>query len=111
MTKATEWAARLEAWRASGKSANEFCADHGYSAKNLVWWSSHFRRKSSPAAKRQRVMLARVVRKPREVRPASAAAVVVQIGDARVEVPAGADRAVLMLVFEALTATNGGRAR
>lgn len=56
-------------------------------------------------------MLARVVRKPREVRPASAAAVVVQIGDARVEVPAGADRAVLMLVFEALTATNGGRAR
>ena len=110
MTKAAEWAARLEAWKASGKSANEFCAEHGYSAKNLVWWSSHFRRKASPAAKRQRVVLARVVRKPREVRP-TPAVVVVQIGDARIEVAAGADRAALTLVFETLTATNAGRAR
>jgi hypothetical protein len=108
MTKAVEWAARLEAWRASGKSADAFCAEHGYSAKNLVWWSSHFRRKSSPAAKKQRVVLARVVRKPREVQP-TLAALVVQIGDARIEVTAGADRAALALVFETLTAF--GRAR
>jgi hypothetical protein len=109
MTKSAEWAARLEAWRASGKSANDFCAEHGYSAKNLVWWSSHFRRKSAPTAKRQRVILARVVRKPREVR-ATPAAVVVQIGDARIEVTAEADRAALALVFEMLTAARG-RAR
>ena len=106
MTKSAEWAARLEAWRASGKSANDFCAEHGYSAKNLVWWSSHFRRKS---AKRQRVILARVVRKPREVRP-TPAVIVVQIGDARIEVTAEADRAALALVFEMLTAARG-RAR
>lgn len=109
MTKAAEWATRLEAWRASGKSANEFCSEYGYSAKNLVWWSSHFRRKSSPAVKRQRVVLARVVVKPREARP-TLAAVVVQIGHARIEVTAGADRAALALVFETLIPTNG-RAR
>ena len=109
MTKSAEWAARLEAWRASGKNATDFCAEHGYSAKNLVWWSSHFRRKSAPTAKRQRVILARVVRKPREVRPTQAA-VVVQIGEARIEVTAGADRAALALVFETL-ATARGRAR
>jgi hypothetical protein len=106
MTKAAEWAARLEAWRTSGKSANEFCAEHGYSAKNLVWWSSHFRRKSAPTAKRQRVILARVVRKPLETRP-TPVAVVVQIGEARVEVPAGADRAVLAMVLETLASTKG----
>jgi transposase len=106
MTRAPEWAARLEAWRASGKSASEFCAEHGYSVKNLVWWSSHLRRKSAPAAKRQRVMLARVVRKRPVVRRAPAA-VVVEIGDARIEVTAGADRATLALVFDALTTTNG----
>ena len=109
MTRAPEWAARLEAWRASGKSASEFCAEHGYSVKNLVWWSSHLRRKSAPAAKRQRVMLARVVRKRPVMRPAPAA-VVVEIGDARIEVTAGADRGTLALVFEALTTANG-RAR
>jgi len=102
MTRAPEWAARLEAWRASGKSANEFCAEHGYSAKNLVWWSSHLRRKSAPTAKRHRVMLARVVRKRPVVR-APPTAVTVQIGDARIEVRAGADRAALALVFQALT--------
>lgn len=106
MTKSAEWAARLEAWRASGKSANEFCAEHGYSAKNLVWWSSHFRRQAAPTVKRQRVILARVVRKPREVRQ-TPAAIVVQIGEARIEVTAGADRAVLALVLETLTATKG----
>jgi len=106
MTKAVEWAARVEAWRASGKSANEFCAEHGYSAKNLWWWSSHFRRKSASPAKRQRVVLARVVRKPREVRPALEV-VVVKIGEARVEVTAGADHAALALVFETLTSAIG----
>jgi hypothetical protein len=109
MTKSAEWAARLEAWRASGKNVNDFCAEHGYSAKNLVWWSSHFRRKAAPTDKRQRVILARVIRKPREVRP-TPAGVVVQIGDARVEVTAEADRAAQAMVFEMLTAARG-RAR
>jgi hypothetical protein len=40
------------------------------------------------------------------MRPAPAA-VVVEIGDARIEVTAGADRGTLALVFEALTTANG----
>lgn len=106
MTRAPEWAARLEAWRASGKSANEFCAEHGYSAKNLVWWSSYFRRKAAPVPKRRRVMLARVVRK-RAAAPAAPGAIVIQIGGARVEVVAAVDRAALSMVFETLAAAVG----
>lgn len=106
MTRAPEWAARLEAWRASGKSANEFCAEHGYSAKNLVWWSSYLRRKAAAAPKRRRVMLARVVRK-RVAPPPPAAAIVVQIGSARVEVVAGVDRGALAMVLATLATTVG----
>jgi len=36
--------------RASDKSANAYCAEHGYWAKDLVWWSSYLRRKAGPAA-------------------------------------------------------------
>lgn len=110
MTKASEWASRLEAWRASGKNATDFCAEHGYSAKNLVWWSSHLRRKGTPTPKkRARLTLARLVRKPMERRSGSSA-IVVQVGDARVEVLAGTDRGALSMVFEALfTASRGGR--
>ena len=104
MTRAPEWAARLEAWRASGKSADEFCAEHGYSAKNLVWWSSYLRRKVAATPKGRRVKFARVVRK-RVAAPAPA--IVVQIGGARVEVVAGADRGALAMVLETLTTTTG----
>ena len=107
MTRAPEWAARLEAWRASGKSANEFCAEHGYSAKNLVWWSSYLRRKAASAPKRRRVMLARVVRKRVAATPGRPAAIVVQIREARVEVVAAVDRAALSMVFETLAAAVG----
>jgi hypothetical protein len=109
MTRAPEWAARLEAWRASGKSADEFCAGHGYSAKNLVWWSSYLRRKAAAAPKGRRVKFARVVRK-RVAAPPTPAAIIVQIGGARVEVVAGADRGALAMVLETLTTTTG-RAR
>ncbi|MGH8309044.1 MAG: IS66 family insertion sequence element accessory protein TnpA [Steroidobacteraceae bacterium] len=108
MTKATEWAARLEAWRASGKSAADFCAEHGYSAKNLVWWSSHLRRKAKSPTKSKRVILARVVRRREATRP-SPAAIVVRLGNAQVEVVGGADRAALSLVFETLVAATGRR--
>lgn len=57
---------------------------------------------------KKRVRLARVVRK-RGARPAPrAAAIIVQIGQARVEVGADADRDALSVVLEALATTALG---
>src|SRR5688500_1350290 len=101
MAKASEWAARVEAWRASGKSASEFCRGREYSATNLQGWVSHFRRHSIPVEAPGRpkgVALARVVR-AQGAGGFRSAAIVVAIGEARVEVPAGVDPSALVPVL------------
>lgn len=111
MAKASEWMERVDAWRASGLSAAEFCEGREYSAKGLLWWSSHFRRHGKPARSGSTgVALARVVRSPVEkATPQSAsAAIVVRTKRARVEVRSGADQATLSAVFTALGMTSGG---
>lgn len=100
MAKASEWAARVEAWRASGERAADFCQGREYRAKNLQWWSSHLKRGRARAG--DRVALARVVRAPEATRTPRSSSIVVQLGAARVEVWSGADRAALELVLEAL---------
>ena len=90
------------AWRASGESATAFCETREYSAKSLQWWSSQLKRRGQLAASSEpQVKLARVVRGHR-VTTSTAQSIVVCMGEARVEVPAGADRATLTLVFGAL---------
>ena len=109
MTKASEWSARVQAWRASGKRAADFCAGREYSAKSLQWWSSRLKRMPAQAEVR-RVPLARVVRTPVGPHGVRSGILVVQLGAARVEVSAGVDRALLAMVLEALvTASSGGR--
>lgn len=119
MTRAAEWAERVKQWRASGQRSREFCAGRGYAAKNLLWWSSHFRRQGFPGsakAKGAEVRLARVVRR-KESRtvatpPAQATAVVVEVSGARVQIDRGADRATVAMVLEVLRAAamqEGGR--
>lgn len=110
MAKASEWASRVAAWRASGQKAAEFCSDHGYSPQSLLWWSSHFRRNGTPASSGQ-VRLARVVRTPAVVESTRPRAIVVYMGHGRVEVPAGADPEALQTVLRALASvcTGGGR--
>jgi len=65
MTKAAEWAGRVKQWRASGLRSKEFCEGRGYSATNLLWWSSYFRREGFRAvsAASGSVALGRVVRR------------------------------------------------
>jgi len=108
---ASEWAERVAEWRASGQSAAAFCETREYSAKSLQWWSSQLKRRGRLAASIEpQVKLARVVRSNRET-PSSAPRIVVLVGEARVEVPAGADRATLDLVFVALRETQAGTRR
>ena len=109
MTKASEWAERVEAWRRSGQRAAEFCKEREYTAKSLQWWSSHLRRRGPrPASKVARVALARVVRRPPAMQSSPCSPIVVQVGEARVEVAAGVDRAALSVVFDALMAAARG---
>jgi hypothetical protein len=109
MTRALEWAERVSAWRASGKSAAEFCEKGEYSAKSLQWWSSQLKRRGDIST--PRVALARVERQRQETAAAPEQSIVIAVGEARVEVPAGADRAALMLVLEALRELHAGARR
>ena len=110
-TSASEWADRVAAWRASGKSASSFCEQHEYSAKSLQWWSSQLKRRQEVIASSEpKMKLARVMRSGGE-RPSAARSIVVSVGEARVEVPAGADRATLELVFGALREAQAGERR
>jgi hypothetical protein len=112
MTKASEWAERVDAWRRSGQRAAEFCKDREYTAKSLQWWSSHLRHQGPrPAPRVAGVALARVVRRPPAMQSSLCSPIVVQVGEARVEVASGVDRAALSVVFEALLAATSGARR
>lgn len=100
MTKASEWATRVAAWRASGRTAKDFCRDKDYAAERLLWWSSDLKRRGMLQPPDNPLALARVVRR-REAQPA---AIVVHVGSVRVEIPAGADKATVSTVVEVLTA-------
>jgi hypothetical protein len=101
----------VSAWRSSGKSAAAFAEKYGYSAKSLQWWSSELcRRGQSAAVSAPEVKLARIVR-GRSATPSTAPSVVVSVGEARVEVRAGVDRATLELVLGALCAAQTGARR
>jgi hypothetical protein len=101
MTRAAEWAQRVSEWRASGMTSKEFCAGRGYSAQNLLYWSSELRRREAEAVRAERgIAFSRVVR-----RAPAPGMIVVRTKRARVEVLPNADRATLAMVFEALGVT------
>jgi hypothetical protein len=101
MTKAeAKWAARVEEWRASGKTAPEFAQGQGFESSTLRYWAS--RLKHSPPSLTKAVPRVRMVRVRLTPPPVMAAPLVVGIGVARVEVRSGFDRALLRQVVEAL---------
>ncbi|MFZ5893122.1 MAG: IS66 family insertion sequence element accessory protein TnpA [Myxococcota bacterium] len=112
MTKSEVWRERVETWRGSGKSAAEFCSGQEFSAKSLQWWAWHFgAKKPKKRAATPKPGFARVVAKPDFVKSTRDASVVVLVGDARIEIGSGADRAVVSMVLESLRAPSaGGRA-
>lgn len=101
MTKDEIWAARVAEWKASGLSSPEFCKDKPFTPGGLR--HAAFQLGRGAPKQRASVRLARLVRvAPREA-PALGAGVVIEIGGARVAVPAGMDRPTLAAVVEVLT--------
>ena len=102
---AEAWAKRVEAWRASGKRAEEFSRREGYAASTLRWWASKLR-PEVPAD--PEVRLARVVRTLAAASSSTEVpaipAIVIEAGPmgTRIAVGPGADRETLAMVLDVL---------
>jgi hypothetical protein len=108
-TRAT-WAARIEEWRRSGKTAKAFAEGQPFSGGTLTWRASQLKREGGVRSKRRaslvrssrarsKIVLAEVVRRSL---PAQSAGLTVEVGGARVSVSAGCDSALLCEVLRAL---------
>ncbi len=105
MTDRKTWEQRVAAWRASGQSAQKFAEGRDYTVHMLRYWAGRLKEEEAEPS----IRLARVVRAPREVpqpleaaRPPTGTALVLEVGGARVQVPAGFERATLRAVLEVL---------
>lgn len=110
-TRAT-WLARIEEWRRSGKTAEEFAKDQPFSGGTLIWRASQLRSHADAQSPRQRgstkrlakaaprLALAEVIRSRRP--STQSAALTLEIGSARIAVNAGFDRGLLREVVRAL---------
>ena len=114
MAKRADWAKRVAAWHASGKSAGEFCEGRDYSPKRLQWWAWYLGRSGGERTvpRKASVEFARVVRKRAgDAGSRADSTIVVQVGPARIEVGPRADRTALSAVLDAvLAAVPGERA-
>src|SRR4051812_41587506 len=91
--------ATVAEWRASGLTAEEFVSARGLSRVRLWGWSSRVLKAERKASGGDVVPLAQVMRRP----PAEnvRATVTVEVGDVRVVVQPGVDRATLAMVLDA----------
>ena len=90
MASSETWAKRVSEWRASGKTAADFAAGRGFAGSTLRWWASHHGRRTHA--------LVQVLR----AAPTRDAALELAVGDVRVLVHAGFDRALLAEVLDVL---------
>jgi hypothetical protein len=116
MADAEAWSKRVAEWRASGLTAKEFCAKHDLPVSGLRNWTYRVRaaeKTSEPSAVRLVPVTVRPADAPvsaPRVEPAKLA-LTVELGAARIVVPAGVDRATLEMVLDALAehAARGAR--
>ena len=99
-----KWAERVQAWRASGKTADEYASAFEFQASTLRYWASRLKTESAEKP----TVMARVVRRPSRalvVEPVGAgiqSEVEVAVGGARILVRRGFDAELLRQVAAAL---------
>ncbi|MEJ7735011.1 MAG: hypothetical protein WKG00_38205 [Polyangiaceae bacterium] len=103
MTKtAQKWSARVQAWRASGQTAPEFCLGKEFKAGGLRYWASRLQREATEA---------RDVRIAHLVRPGTLATaetpMVLEVGRARVGIRRGFDAETLRALLTVLAEVAG----
>lgn len=93
-----KWVERVRQWRESGQTASIFSQGKGFEPSTLRFWASQLKhRVQSPEPRAPRMLRVRVTREP------SAEPLVVRVGEARVEVRAGFDTALLRAVVASLS--------
>jgi hypothetical protein len=110
----SKWAARVEEWRGSGKTAPAFCEGKEFTAGGLRYWASRLgggavgrrrvargRRASKATAASKEVRLARVVRRPQRA-DSTETPILIEVGDGRVGVRRGFDASSLRVVLDIL---------
>src|SRR3954451_10940964 len=100
MTETKDWKQHVADWRASGKTAKAYGAEHGLPEARIWTWSGKVLKAERLAIRPDAVRLAHVVRQrpPEE----HGAAVTVELHDARIHVRRGIDRATMAAVIEAV---------
>jgi hypothetical protein len=107
VAKQSEWRERIKAWRRSGQTSDEFCRGEDYAAGLLRHWAWRLgltRRRRETRLDAAAPRLARVVRVKAlpVVVDERRAAIRIEIGRARIDVPAGINEAALVMVLRAL---------
>jgi hypothetical protein len=103
-TTEAKWTARVQEWRASGKSAEAFADGQGFKPSTLRVWSSKL--KTPAASTRPSVKLTRVVRTQPAPPVVEERGVEIVIGKAHIVVRPGFDASLLR---EVLAALGGGK--
>jgi hypothetical protein len=107
MTDRKTWEQRVAAWRASGQSAQKFAEGRDYTVHMLRYWAGRVKEEEA-APSEPSIRLARVVRAPAEATALPSAttrqpaALVLEVSGARVQIPAGFERATLRALLEVL---------
>ena len=104
---AATWRERVRAWKASGRTAAAFVDGQGFNANTLKWWAYHLARTAKKAKAPtepavQMVPVVRVQRRGSAPRSTAPGGIVLEIGDVRLRVDSGFDRALLLEVIAAL---------
>jgi len=104
------WLERIEKWTQSGQSAAEFAEGKPFTSGTLQWAASRLRNGAQDNAKqlesrgrrarKRKIQLAEVIRRPSRVAPADK--LVLEVNGARVSVARGFDRVLLRDVVLAL---------
>ena len=115
-----KWRKRVREWQSSGLTSTAFSEGEPFSAGGLRHWAHRLRQQRAAKAA-QSVRIARVVRVPAAALPethdaaagaalaAAPAALVAEVGAARVAVRSGFDRATLAAVLDVLASRGGAR--
>jgi transposase-like protein len=125
MTNQELWAERVAEWQASGVSVYRFAQDRDFSRSQLYCWIRKLREDQEPSPATPEIRFARVATAPplavEEQAPGNAAVddtasaasppVLVDVGHARVTVPAGASRALFEMVLDVVLHRCQGEAR
>jgi hypothetical protein len=100
----SKWAERIQEWKSSGQSADDFARGREFKASTLRWWAGRFGRGAVGQAASSKATAAKgSVRIARVVSSKKADTLTVRVGGALVEVRTGFDHGLLRELVAVLT--------